>query len=116
MSKKVIITAVPLRQRLCRITAVKEDGVVTQIQLAGRERENLLGNIYIGKVEKIQENIRAAFVRIAPGLTCYYPMPEHPGNGVLNRRCDGRLLPGMRLWCRSRRRRSRRSFPASPPI
>ncbi len=94
MSKKVIITAIPLRQRLCRITAVKEDGIVTQIQLAGRERENLLGNIYIGKVEKIQENIRAAFVRIAPGLTCYYPMPEHPGNGVLNRRCDGRLLPG----------------------
>ena len=36
MSKKVIITAVPLRQRLCRITAVKEDGVVTQIQLAGK--------------------------------------------------------------------------------
>lgn len=97
MSKKLIIAEAAVRQRPCRIVAVKEDGVITQLNVSGRERRSILGNIYIGKVERVQENIRAAFVRVAPETVCYYPLPEHPGDIVLNRRCDGRILPGDEL-------------------
>ncbi len=93
----MIITGLTVRQHPCRVTAVKEDGTVTQLALSGTKRENLLGNIYIGKVEKVQPNIRAAFVRISPKAICYYPLPDNPGDHVLNRHPDGRLLPGDEL-------------------
>lgn len=86
-----------IRQHPCRVTAIKEEGVITQFSLSGTKRENMLGNIYIGKVEKVQPNIRAAFVRIAPDVMCYYQLTDKAGDYVLNRRPDGRLLPGDEL-------------------
>lgn len=39
-------------------------------------QETLLGNIYIGKIKNIAKNIGAAFVEIAPGMTCYLPLDD----------------------------------------
>ena len=38
--------------------------------------EGILGNVYIGKVKNIAKNIKAAFVDIAPGRTCYLPLDD----------------------------------------
>ena len=37
---------------------------------------SLLGNIYVGKVKNILTNINAAFIEIADGILCYYPLSE----------------------------------------
>ena len=39
-------------------------------------QESILGNIYIGRVQKVVPNIQAAFIEIKPGLSCYYSLEE----------------------------------------
>lgn len=41
-----------------------------------QNRNPILGNIYVGTVQKIVPNIRAAFIEIKPGVACYYSMEE----------------------------------------
>lgn len=51
-----------------------------ELSLISKEKESILGNIYIGKVKNIVKNIQAAFVEIEPGLLCYLPLEDvkHP--------------------------------------
>lgn len=39
-------------------------------------QKSVLGNIYVGQVENISTNIGAAFVQIAPGTRCFFPLTE----------------------------------------
>ncbi len=74
MKRQLIITK--KEQKI--ITTLLEDNVVVEMHCAEQHQNNqaVLGNIYIGKVKNIVANINAAFVEIAPGLECYYPMDE----------------------------------------
>lgn len=58
------------------VFAVKDGNKIMEIRLETLERESILGNIYVGQVEKIAENIKAAFVRFGDGLTGYFPLEE----------------------------------------
>lgn len=60
--------------------ALYEDGHMMELSLISKEKESILGNIYIGKVKNIVKNIQAAFVEIEPGLLCYLPREDvkHP--------------------------------------
>lgn len=40
------------------------------------DEDSLLGNIYIGRVENVVQNIRAAFVKISPEQTCYLSLDD----------------------------------------
>ncbi len=42
----------------------------------------ILGNIYLGKVERIVEHLNAAFVNIAPGFPCFLPL-EHVKDPIM---------------------------------
>ena len=53
-----------------------EDGKFVQIQAEQEQAKPLLGNIYLGKVQNIVKNIRAAFVEIENGMVCYLPLNE----------------------------------------
>lgn len=57
-----------------------ENGKVCSISCYGMEEPSLLGNIYVGRVQKIVKNIGAAFIEIEKGFPCYYPLDdcEHP--------------------------------------
>ena len=39
-----------------------------EVSLTPPDEDSLLGNIYIGRVENVVQNIRAAFVKISPEL------------------------------------------------
>ena len=43
----------------------------------------LVGNIYAARVEKVAEDLGAAFLELAPGLTCYYTLPKNGRRPVL---------------------------------
>ena len=49
---------------------------LVEVRCRKAEQESILGNIYVGRVQKVVPNIRAAFIEIQPGLACYYSMEE----------------------------------------
>lgn len=53
-----------------------KDGKAVEIHCDEAKAESLLGNIYIGKIKNIAKNIGAAFVEIAPGVTCYLALDD----------------------------------------
>ena len=58
------------RKRLT--AALIQDRMVCQLDICRFEHKSILGNIYVGKVKNIAENISAAFIEIADGIMCYY--------------------------------------------
>lgn len=47
------------------------------LEIHGDETQGaILGNIYVGRVQRVVKNIRAAFVEIQPGQVCYLPLED----------------------------------------
>ena len=70
---KLIITR--LRGKIC--TALFSESGLMQLTLEEDGSKSLLGNIYIGRVQKVVAGINAAFVDLAPGITGYYSLEEN---------------------------------------
>ncbi|MGN0481983.1 MAG: ribonuclease E/G [Lachnospiraceae bacterium] len=62
------------------ITSMFEDDLMCEVNCENTQEESLLGNIYIGKVKNIVENLNAAFIQISKDQICYYSLDEchHP--------------------------------------
>lgn len=52
-----------------------------ELRLEAAGKKSILNNIYVGQIEKIAQNIQAAFVRFGDGLTGYLPLGS-AGTGV----------------------------------
>lgn len=76
LGKKIIITDIPVQGRTIRISCLVSGQKLLEARCERLDAENILGNIYVGRVQKVVKNIRAAFIEIAPGKSCYYPMEE----------------------------------------
>ena len=77
MNRKLIITK--LNGQIW--TALFENDQIAELHPTGNyadANEELLGNIYVGKVKNIVANINAAFIEISDGVSCYYSMEENP--------------------------------------
>ena len=73
---KLIITEMEIKSVSCLACAVQEDDRIMELRLEPSGQKSILGNIYVGQVENIASNIGAAFVQIAPGERCYFPLSE----------------------------------------
>lgn len=73
MNHKLIIT----KHMDTVISAFFEGMDMVQVSLSPARENDILGNIYLGKVKNIVKNINAAFVEIAGGRICYYSMTEN---------------------------------------
>ena len=73
---KIIITAMEMDGNPFLIFALKDGNKIMEIRLESMERESILGNIYVGQVEKVADHIKAAFVRFHDGMTGYFPLEE----------------------------------------
>jgi ribonuclease G len=56
--------------------AILEDGEVVEIFIDRDQETKLVGNIYIGLVEKVMKNLEAVFVNIGLDKSCYLPFME----------------------------------------
>ena len=76
MKRKILIEKTEHQIR----TFFLEDDDIVEIHCASDDgdgkRRHLIGDIYIGKVRNIVQNIGAAFVEIESGVNCYYDMKE----------------------------------------
>lgn len=74
------------------------DGVPVELYCEKKEAESLLGNIYAARVQRVAEGIGGAFLEIADGQKCYYPLPKDgtkpvklsPGHE--NKLCGGDII------------------------
>lgn len=73
---KLVITWMEMKGIPCVVSVLYQNQKAIQLSFAPRNRRSILGNIYIGQVEKISENIQAAFVRFQPEQTGYYSLTE----------------------------------------
>lgn len=76
MSKKLIVTKFEIAQTGCTVAALVEAGRIIEFRIQKDLGNDILGNIYVGRVQKIVPSIQAAFIDIAPGVSCYYPMEK----------------------------------------
>ncbi len=73
MSKKYIITSI--NNVICGF--LLSDGQIEEIR--AYEPESMLGNIYVGRVSNIVQNINSAFIDIKKGLSCYMSIEDYTG-------------------------------------
>lgn len=66
----------PWNERTFVIAALEEDGRILEIRIFGGQEQHILGNIYLGQVERVQEFMNCAFVRIDKDTSCYMDLSD----------------------------------------
>ncbi|MCH5274244.1 MAG: ribonuclease E/G [Lachnospiraceae bacterium] len=74
-----------------------QNGRLLSVGVYDEDAVSLVGNIYIGKVQRIIKNIQAAFVEIGNNQLAFLPLSELKDPLVLNREFDGNLRGGDEL-------------------
>lgn len=85
------ILIIKLNEKL--LTMLIRDNQILSAQVQ-KETDHAVGNIYVGKVQNISENIGAAFVDLGGGYLTFLPLAEAKHAFITNRRTDGRLKTG----------------------
>lgn len=102
MPKKIIITQMNFMKKDILLSGLIESDRLVDVRLEPADiyhseskinsaSDSILGNIYVGRVQQIVKNINAAFVEIAPGFSCYYPL-EHQISPVFVRKTSPKQL------------------------
>ncbi|MDO5135146.1 MAG: ribonuclease E/G [Eubacteriales bacterium] len=110
---RLIITGMEIYGKTCVVCALEEEGKITELRLETEDRHSILGNIYVGQVERLAPNISAAFVQIAPGKNGYFPLDER--DRVIyasGRKGQGPLRPGDQILVQVSRDAMKGKLPA----
>lgn len=81
MSRRFVITRLAVRGKMPLVCAVFEEHRMLELQcVPENEPQQILNNIYVGRVSHIVKNIGAAFVEIGKGKKCFLPLNDlkHP--------------------------------------
>lgn len=89
---KIIITTIKDRT----FALLHKDNRILSAQVLKTD-EHAVGNIYVGRVQSISENIGAAFVDIGGGCLTFLPLSEIRSAHITNRKADGRIRAGDEL-------------------
>ncbi|MBQ8815079.1 MAG: ribonuclease E/G [Lachnospiraceae bacterium] len=76
------------------LTAVRENDRFIRFDWEKSESESLIGNIYVGRVNKVVPGIQAAFVDVGDGLTGYYSLTDNKTHIYLSSGKHDRLKEG----------------------
>ncbi len=60
--------------------AVFEDDRAVELQILPSDEKPMLGNIYLGRVQKVLPQLNCAFIDIRPGLSCHYVLQDTDGH------------------------------------
>lgn len=85
-----------LKQNEKLLSILVRDNHILSVQVS-RQKEYAVGNIYIGKVQSISENIASAFVDLGGGYLTFLPLAEAKHAFVTNRKPGGGLKAGDEL-------------------
>lgn len=91
MSSKGKILILKLNGKLLSILVCDNQILSIQVQ---KQDDYAVGNIYVGKVKNISENIGAAFVDLGQGYLTFLPLAEAKCAYVMNRKSEGTIKIG----------------------
>lgn len=74
MDNTLLITKLTWKNRHYLATSFYHQKQLMEVSLESLDEQNILGNIYVGRVKDIVKNLNAAFIEIAPGIPCYYDL------------------------------------------
>ncbi len=94
MTSKGKILILKLNGKL--LSVLIQDNQILSVQVQ-KQDEYAVGNIYVGKVKNISENIGAAFVDLGQGYLTFLPLAEAQYAYVMNRKSDGKIKVGDEL-------------------
>ena len=93
------------------VCALFEGNRIIEASARRRAAASILGNIYVGRVRDIVMSLNAAFIEIAPGLTCYYPLEELKNPVYVKKINSPKLVQGDELYVQV----ERESMKTKPP-
>lgn len=88
--KKLVIVSYQQKD----ISVILHDNRLYSLKVYAENDASILGNIYIGKVQNIAQNIQAAFVEVGDKKLCFLPLSDAKHAYVRNRKKDGSLRCG----------------------
>ena len=99
MEQKLIITNVIRNEKAYIVCALYEDKHLLEVSAQRKEDVGveILGNIYVGRVKDVVKNLNAAFIEIAPGVPCYYPLEDLKNPVYIKKINSPRLVQGDEL-------------------
>ncbi|MCC8141598.1 MAG: ribonuclease E/G [Lachnospiraceae bacterium] len=124
MSRKIVITKINLNRTDLLLCGLMDDNRLIEARLdrlpAQNEKEGacsfdsdrLFGGIFIGKVERIVKNLNAAFVEIAPGVSCYLTLERVSDPVMVTSHSPGRIVQDDELLVQVIRDAARGKAPA----
>lgn len=93
MSRRFVITRVDIGGLASTICGVFEDHRMLEVQcIPLNAPQQILNNIYVGRVSQIAKNIGAAFVEIEKGKKCFLPLSDIRQPVYVKRISDKQLL------------------------
>ena len=85
MTRRLVVSALPGEVR----AALLVDGCLEDLAIERADRPSLLGNLYHGRVTKVDKALAAAFVEIGEDRPGFLPLSEAPRRGL----SEGDALP-----------------------
>ena len=92
--KRLVITQLNYKEYPCLAIVEDVDGKIMKLHLDEPKKENLLGSIHVGKVQKVLPNINGAFVEIENRVPCFYPYKKQASPIHVRNQVNREIKPG----------------------
>ena len=74
--RKLIVTKLPYKGQKFLAAALEEEKKITEIRMWPENGDEILGNIYLAQVDRVQDFMNCAFVMIDKSTSCYMELAE----------------------------------------
>jgi ribonuclease G len=75
LMNRIIVNAMGREKRWARL----RDGIMESFHVYQPEKESIVGNIYLGRVDKVEKGLNAAFINIGEGKNGFLHIDDLPG-------------------------------------
>ncbi len=99
MKKRLILTTLPWEHNTYIAAALYQGERLLEVQITPTDTKKVsrLDEIYVARVKEIVPRLNAAFLEIAPGLSCYFPLAEAESCIFVKKTNSPRLVAGDEL-------------------
>lgn len=113
MSKRIVIAHLPWEGNNYLVHTLVEKNHPIELTALCREKETLLGNIYVGRVEKLAPGIRGAFVSFAEQQNCFLDLSRVKDGYLLKKEPGAELRVGDEIVVQIQREAQKTKLPSA---
>lgn len=113
MSKKLVVAHLPWQNKDYLIHTLFEENIPVELTATSREKESLLGNIYVGRVENIISGINGAFLSFAEQQNCFLDLSRVKEGFLLKKTPGDELHIGDEILIQIQREAQKNKLPSA---